>query len=421
MRLTDTAVRTRKPGPKAIKMSDGGGLYLLLNPKGMRWWRWDYRRPVTGKRNTLSLGTYPEISLAEARSRRDDVRRQLALGIDPGEHRHTTKAASLESASNSFEAVAREWLAIRAHEWTAGQLKKERSRLENHAFPWIGKVPVSELGVSQIRPLIERVSKAGHLEQAHRLRFQISRVFQFAIASGRADRDPAGDLKAVLPSRRKQNFATITDPKKVGQLLRAIDGFEGTFTTACALKLAPLLFCRPGELRAAEWSEFDLSHPEGPQWVIPATRRKLRKAEKENPNTPPHIVPLCTQAVAILDELRPLTGSKRFLFPGARDPKRPMSDMTINAALRRLGYEKEEMTGHGFRHMATTLLNELGFNRDAIERQMAHKEPGVRGVYNKAQHLPERRQMMQAWADYLDGLKSGAKVVPLSRTRQPST
>lgn len=415
MPLTDTAIRTRKPGPKPIKMTDGGGLYLLLRPDGARWWRWDYRRPVTGKRNTLSLGTYPEVGLAEARARRDEHRRQRALGIDPGEHRQTTKAATLESAANSFEAVAREWLAVKAHEWVPTQLKKERGRLEKHAFPWIGKLPIADLNVAHIRPLIERVSKAGHLEQAHRLLFVISRVFKFAVASGRADRDPAADLKAMLPSRRKQNFPTITDPSKVGALLRAIDGFDGTFVTACALKLAPLLFCRPGELRAAEWAEFDLDHKDGPQWVIPPARRKLRKADKENPNTPPHIVPLCTQAVAILEELRPLTGSKRYLFPGARDPKRPMSDGAINAALRRLGYPKEEMTGHGFRHMATTLLNELGFNPDAIERQMAHKEPGVRGVYNKAQHMPERRKMMQSWADYLDGLKNGAKVTPIKR------
>lgn len=415
MPLTDTAIRTRKPGLKPLKMTDGEGLYLLLGPGGARWWRWDYRRPITGKRNTLSLGTYPEVGLSAARALRDELRRQRARGIDPGEHRQTTKAAKLENAANSFEAVAREWLAVKAHEWTPAQHKRERTRLENHAFPWVGKVPVADLSVAHIRPVIERVSNAGHLEQAHRLRFEISRVCQFAVASGRMDRDPAADLKAVLPSRRKQNFPTITDPAKVGALLRAIDGFEGTFVTACALKLAPLLFCRPGELRAAEWAELDFGHRDGPQWVIPAARRKLRRADKENPNTPPHIVPLCAQAVAILEELRPLTGGKRYLFPGARSSSRPMSDMTVNAALRRLGYPKEEMTGHGFRHMATTLLNELGFNRDAIERQMAHKEPGVRGVYNKAEHLPERRRMMQAWADYLDSLKSGAKVTPIRR------
>lgn len=405
MALTDTAIRTRKPGPKPIRMSDGGGLYLLLQPTGGRWWRWDYRRPVTGKPNTLSFGTYPEIGLADARALRDDARKLRAKGIDPGEQRKAEKGASEERAANGFEVVAREWLAVRALEWTERQLEKERKRLEKHVFPWIGRLPISDIGVAEVRPLIERLAKQGHLEQAHRLRFQLSRVFRYAIAVERASRDPAADLQAVLPTRRKQNYATITDPTKVGGLLRAIDGYAGTFATACALKLAPLLFVRPGELRAAEWSEFDLDNPDGPQWVIPPARRKLRRAEKENPSTPPHIVPLSRQALGILESLRPLTGDKRFLFPGARTSSRPMSDNTINAALRRLGYDKTAMTGHGFRHMATTLLNELGFNPDAIERQMSHKEPGVRGVYNKATHIPERRAMMQAWADYLDGLK----------------
>ncbi len=415
MPLTDTALRTRKPGLKPVRMPDGGGLYLLLNPNGSRYWRWDYRRPITKTPNTLSLGTYPEISLAEARVRRDELRRQKALGIDPSEHRATTKAAGLESAANSFETIAREWLAVKAHDWTTVHHDKEHDRLQNHAFPWIGKLPIAEVGVTEIRALLTRVAKRGHGEQAHRLRFQISRVFKHAVATERATHDPAAALGAVLPSRRKANYATITNPPEVGALLRAIDGFEGTFVTACALKLAPLLFCRPGELRGAEWSEFDLEHKEGAQWVIPAARRKLKKADKENPNTPPHIVPLSTQALAVLNELHPLTGNKKFLFPGARSPKQSMSDMTVNAALRRLGYSKEEFTGHGFRHMATTLLNELSFNRDAIERQMAHKEPGVRGVYNKAEYLPERRVMMQAWADYLDGLKCGGNVVPIRK------
>jgi integrase len=412
MPLTDASIRTKKPGSKPIKMADGGGLYLLMNPNGSRWWRLDYR--FGGKRKTLSMGVYPDTGLADARAKRDSARKLLAAGSDPGLQRKAAKMIGEERAANSFEVVAREWLAVKAHEWTVRQHDKERDRLQNHAFPWIGKLPVTEIGVAEIRPLLDRIAKRGHLEQAHRLRFQLSRVFQFAVATERASRDPAADLKAVLPSRRKKNYATITDPAKVGELLRAIDGHGGTFSVNCALQLAPMLFVRPGELRAAEWAEFDLEHDSGPRWIIPAPRRKLRKADKENPNTPPHVVPLSAQALAILDELRPLTGHKRFLFPGARDPKRPMSDNTVNAALRRLGYDKETMTGHGFRHMATTLLNELGFNPDAIERQMSHKEPGVRGVYNKAEHLPERRRMMQAWADYLDSLRNSAgKVVPI--------
>lgn len=236
-------------------------------------------------------------------------------------------------------------------------------------------------------------------------------MFKYAVAAEYATRDPAADLSATLPSRRRQNYPTITDPVLVGELLRAIDSFNGTLVVSCALKLAPLLFVRPGELRGAEWSEFDMDHTDGPRWAIPATRRKLRKAQKEDPRTLPHTVPLSSQATAILEELRPLTGGKRLLFPGVRARDRPISDMTTNAALRRLGYDKETMTGHGFRHMASTLLNEQGFKSEAIERQLSHKEPGVRGVYNKAEYLPERIKMMQAWADYLDALRIDSRKV----------
>ena len=416
MALTDTAIRKAIPGAKPTKLTDSGGLYVLLKPDGARWWRWDYRRPLTGKRNTLSLGTYPDTGLADARAKRDEARKLLARGLDPGEQRKATKTARKEGAANSFEVIAREWLVVKAPEWTSKQHDKERDRLQNHAFPWIGKLPITEVGVAEIRPLLDRIAKRGHLEQAHRLRFQLSRVFKYAIAAEYASRDPAADLSATLPSRRKHNFPTITDPVQVGGLLRAIDGFEGTLPVSCALKLAPMLFVRPGELRAAEWSEFDLDHPEGPRWSIPPARRKLRKAQKEDPQTPPHIVPLPTQALAILDELRPVTGQRQHLFPGVRSCKRPISDMTVNAALRRLGYDKETLTGHGFRHMASTLLNELGFNPDAIERQLSHKEPGVRGVYNKAEYLPERKKMMQAWATYLDALrKDPKKIVAVKR------
>ena len=269
--------------------------------------------------------------------------------------------------------------------------------------------------MSEIRPLIERVAKAGYVEQARRLRFQLSRVFQFAVATDRAERDPAADLKAVLSSPRKQNFAHITDPTRIGELLRAIDGFTGTFPVACALKLAPMWFCRPGEVRMAEWAHFDLDS-EHPTYIIPPSNRKLRKAEKENPSTPSHIVPLSEQAVTILLELQPLTGRGKYLFPGARDPKRHMSDGAINAALARIGF-KGELVGHGFRHMASTLLREMNWSADAVERQLSHKEPGIAGIYNKAQHLPERQKMMQAWSDYLDTLKANTtdKVVPLKK------
>lgn len=412
MALTELAIRKAQPAPKPLKLTDGGGLYLLLRPDGARWWRMDYRRPVTGKRNTLSLGVYPDVGLADARAKRDAARRLLASGVDPGEQRKAEKVAGQERAANSFEVVAREWLAVKAHEWSESQHKKEKARLEKHAFPWIGGKPAAELGVAEIRPLLERVKKGGHLEQARRLRFQLSRVFQFAIATDRAERDPAADLKAVLPNPRKQNFATITDPARVGELLRAIDGFSGTFPVACALKLAPMWFCRPGEIRMAEWSHFELDG-EHPTYAIPPSNRKLRRADKENPNTPPHVVPLSLQAVAILRELHPLTGRGKYLFPGARDSRRHMSDGAINAALARIGF-KGELVGHGFRHMASTLLREMGWSSDVVERQLSHKEPGIAGIYNKAQHLAERRRMMQAWADYLYTLKADAALQPPS-------
>ena len=412
MSLTDIAIRKTAPGAKPIKLIDSGGLYLRLMPNGARWWRWDYRRPLTGQRNTLGLGAYPDTGLADARAKRDEARKLLARGIDPGEQRKATKAARRRATANSFEVIAREWLMVRKPAWTAKQHDKERRRLENHAFPWIGKLPITDIGVAEIRPLLQRIAKRGHLEQAHRLRFQLSRIFKYAIAAEYATRDPAADLSATLPSRRTQHFPTITDPDQVGALLRAIDAFDGTFAVACALKLAPLLFVRPGELRAAEWPEIDLDHPDGARWSIPPIRRKLRKAQKEDPKTPPHIVPLSAQAVAILKELHKVTGQGELLFPGVRARSRPISDMTINAALRRLGYDSDTMTGHGFRHMASTLLNEMGFNGDAIERQLAHKEPGVRGIYNQAEHLPERIRMMQAWADYLARLRAGIKTPP---------
>jgi integrase len=409
MALTDTAIRKPKPTDKPQKLTDGAGLYLLLNPNGSRWWRFDYR--FDGKRKTLSMGTYPDTGLADARERRDAARKLLAQGVDPGVQRKAVKAAGDERAANSFEVIAREWLAVKQPEWTRGQYGKERDRLENHAFPRIGAVPIANIGVAEIRPLLAHVVKQGHIEQAHRLRHQLSRVFRFAVATERASRDPAADLRDTLPARQPKNHPTITDPAQVGELMRAIEGFTGTFSVQCALKLAPLWFCRPGEIRMAEWVHFDLES-ENPSYTVPPVNRKLKKAAKENPQTPPHVVPLSRQALEILRELHPLTGHGRYLFPGARDPKRHMSDGAINAALARIGY-KGIITGHGFRHMARTLLGEMGWSAEALERQLSHKEPGVAGVYNKAQHLPERRKVMQAWADYLDGLRSGGQVVPL--------
>ncbi len=403
-KLTDTAIRRAKPADKPVRLFDGGGMYLEVSPAGSKLWRLKYR--VAGREKRLALGIYPDVGLGAARQRRDEARKLIATGIDPGAHRKAERAAGAERAANSFEVVAREWLAVKAHEWTPTQLDKETSRLENHAFPGIGGRPIGSLGVRDIRPLIDRVAKAGHLEQAHRLRFQLSRVFQFAVATERAERDPAADLKAVLPSRRKQRYPTITDPDQIGELLRAIDGFTGTFPVACALRLAPLWFCRPGEIRMAEWAQINLDG-KTPTYAVPPVNRKLRRADKEHPDTQPHIIPLSRQALMILRELHQLTGRGRYLFPGARDPRRHMSDGALNAALARIGF-KDVLVGHGFRHMASTLLRELGWEKDVVEQQLSHKEPGVSGVYNLAQYLPQRRKMMQAWADHLDHLRGEA-------------
>jgi integrase len=405
MPLSDTAIRNAKPSDKPLKVTDGGGMYLLLNPNGSRWWRLDYR--FGGRRKTLSMGIYPDTGLKDAREKRDEARKLLAAGVDPGAQRKALKIAGSDNAANCFEVVAREWLAVKKREWTPGQYEKETDRLENHAFPWIGRQPIADIGVAEIRPLLARIVKRGHIEQAHRLRNQLSRVFRFAVATERASRDPAADLRDTLPARQPENYPTIIDPTQVGGLLRAMDGFTGTFVVDCALKLAMLWYCRPGEIRQAEWAQFELDG-ENPAYIVPPRIRKLRKAAKENPNTLPHVVPLSRQAIAILRELHQLTGRGRYVFPGARSTSRHMSDGAVNAALARLGY-KGIITGHGFRHMARTLLGELGWNPEALERQLSHVEPGVSGVYNKAKHLPERRKIMQAWADYLDELKQGPR------------
>lgn len=408
--LTNARVRQAAPGDKPYNLYDTGGLYLTISPAGAKWWRLKYR--FAGREKRIGLGAYPVVSLANARDARDKARLTIRAGNDPGMVKRAENARQKVAVANTFEAVAREWLAVKKNGWVASQYWKEQRRLEIHAFPWIGKTPISDLGTAEIRPLLDRLVKRGTLDMAHRLRQQISAVFRYAGRDDRVSRDPAGSLAGTLPEHTKRNYSTLTHPNDVAELLRAIEGFKGQFSTACALRLAPLLFVRPGELRAAEWAEVDLDTSE---WRIPASRRKLKKKLKEDPNTPPHIVPLAAQAAATLRELQALTGEGKYLFPGARDVKRPMSNATINAALRRLGYDRETMTGHGFRHMASTMLNELGWNPDAIERQLSHKGQGMRAVYNKAEYLDERRRMMQAWADYLDTLKQGGNVVPIRK------
>ncbi len=401
--LTEPKLRHARPCEKPYKLTDGGGLYLLITPTGRRqggkWWRFDYR--FAGRRKTLSFGTYPDVTLKAARGKRDAARRLLAEGADPGEARKAEKRAGNEG---TFKAVALEWHTKQSEKWDAGHADRVMKRLERYVFPWIGDRQIKAITSPDLLALLRSVESSGKIELAHRVHQIVSQAFRYAVATGRAERDPSADLKGALTPVKTVNRAAVTTPQAVGELLRAIDSYTGSLTTKCALRLAPLTFVRPGELRRAEWPEFDLN---AATWRIPAAKMKMRAD---------HIVPLSHQAVAIIRELQPLTGRGRYLFPSERTHDRPMSENTINAALRRMGYAKDEMTGHGFRAMASTLLNEQGWNKDVIERQLAHAERNkVRAAYNRAEHLPERRKMMQAWADYLDSLKAGADVVPLKR------
>jgi len=401
MTLTAIAARNAKPREKPYKLAAGSGIYLEVMPTGARYWRMKYR--YGGKEKRLAFGVFPEVSLADAREAAEKARAQLRNGLDPGAARKADKLARVTASEASFEIVAREWLAKQGH-MAETTHDKAKWTLETHAFPWIGSRPISEITPPELLSVFRRLESRGKLETAQRLQQRCGQVFRYAVATGRAQRDPTGDLRGALETPKKQHRAAITDANKIGELLRAIDGYTGNFVTVSALKLSPLVFLRPGEVRSAEWDEFDLDAAE---WRIPATKMKMR-AE--------HIVPLSTQAVAILRELHPLTGERRYLFPSIRDPKGCMSEGTITAALRRLDYTGAEMSAHGFRAMASTRLNELGWAPDVIERQLAHQERNkVRAAYNRAQHLGERRKMMQSWADYLDGLRRGAVVTPIKR------
>jgi integrase len=397
--LTPSAVQNAKPQGKPYKLADERGMYLLVKPDGARWWRFDYRRPDAGKRNTLSLGVYPDVSLKRAREKRDEARKLLADGIDPGDKRKAESAASAET----FEAVAREWFAKFSTKWAAGHADKVIRRLERDVFPWIGAKPIAKLAAPDVLDVLRRIEARGAIETAHRASQNCGQVFRYAVATGRAQADVTRDLRGSLTPWKPEHYASITDPAQVGALLRAIDGFTGTFPVHCALKLLPLVFTRPGELRQAQWLELDL---DAAVWNVPAERMKLRL---------PHVVPLSTQAVAILRDLYPLTGRGRYVFPGARSSKKPLSDMALNAGLRRLGFDKGMITAHGFRAMARTILDEhLAFRPDFIEHQLAHavRDPNGR-AYNRTAHLPERRKMMQAWANHLDILRIGAKAIPI--------
>lgn len=409
MALTDMAIRNAKPAAKQQKLFDGGGLHVLVTPSGGKRWVLKYR--FGGKEKSLSLGTYPTVTLVEARKRRDEARDKLAAGTDPSETKKAEKRTQRLNAENSFEAIAREWHAKYAPTWSDGHGARILRRLEVDAFPWIGGKPFADLAPPDVLDVLRRVEKRGALETAHPLHANIGQACRYAVATGRAQRDVSADLRGALPPVQVEHMASITDPKQVAELLRSIDGYQGTLPVLCALRLAPLLFQRPGELRAAEWIEFDL---DATTWEIPSDRMKRTKQGKAAGGA--HIVPLPAQAIAILRELYALTGNGRFLFPSVRIKDRPMSDNTVNAALRRLGYDGNTMTGHGFRATARTILDEvLGVPAAIIEAQLAHavKDPLGR-AYNRTAHLVQRREMMQKWADYLDRIKAGAQVIQFS-------
>ncbi len=401
MSLTDSAIRNAKPQEKPYKLFDSGGLYLVVAPSDGKWWRLKYR--FDGKEKKLSLGVYPTITLKDARDRRDEAKKQLANGIDPSQNRKAVRSARAELLSNSFEVIAREWIVKKGTRWSESYQGRILWRLEKDVFPWLGERPIAEIKAADILPVLKRIEERPAPELAARAFQYCGQIFRYAVATSRAESDVTLSLRGALEPTKRKHMAALTEPKAVGELLRAIDGYESYFVTKCALQLAPLVFVRPGELRGAEWSEIDLDKAE---WNIPAERMKMRES---------HLVPLSRQAVAILKEAQTFTGGGRYVFPCARTTHRPMSNNAINAALRRMGFTKDEMTGHGFRATARTILDEvLGVRVEYIEHQLAHavRDPLGR-AYNRTTHLPQRREMMQAWADYLDGLKMGAQVIPM--------
>ena len=390
--LTDKAIRALKPQDKPYKASDGAGLYLLVQSTGARLWRLKYR--FAGKEKLAALGVYPEVSLADARSRRDELRRLLASGVDPSSHRRAKKAAQVNAAANSFEVIAAEWFEKKSPGWVPKHSTKIIERLRRDVYPFLGSRPIAEITAPDVLAVLRLIEERGAIETAYRALGDISSIFRYAIATARATSNPCRDLRGALKPKSTRHLAAITDPRAIPNLLIAIDGYKGGHIARCALRLAPLLFVRPGELRSARWEDIDLDAAE---WRFIASKTKQ-----------PHIVPLATQAVAIFRELKPLTGHREFAFPSTRSPQRPMSENTINAALRSLGIESDVMCGHGFRAMARTVLEEhLKFAPHLIEAQLAHAVRDANGrAYNRTTHLEERRRMMQQWADYLSALKN---------------
>lgn len=391
MALTATAVKAAKAKRKQYRLYDERGLYLQVSPSGGKYWRFKYR--VDGRERVLALGVFPEIGLADARDRREAARRLVARGIDPGKQRRARREARAKARQDSFEVIGREW--AQRQRWTERHRDRVLARLKNDIFPQIGSDAITAIDAPQILAALRRVEARGAVDTAHRERGYTSQIFRYAIATGRAVHDPAADLKGALTATKTKHFASITDPRQIGPLLVAIDGYQGTEVVRLALRLMPYVFLRPGNFRSAEWSQIDFR---GREWRIPEDRMK-RPA--------PHIIPLAPQVVDMLEYLYKLSGHRsEYLFPSLRTISRPLSENTLNAALRRLGYSKFDLTGHGFRHMASTLLHEQGFNSDAVERQLAHLDRNeTRATYNYAEYLQERRIMMQSWADYLDELR----------------
>jgi integrase len=386
-------VRGAKGRERPYKLRDSRGLYLLVTPKLQRYWRFNYR--FDGKQKSIAFGVYPEVGLADARALRDEARKQISKGLDPVAEEKRTKAEIEAAKNNSFQNVATEWLAKIEAEGRAGITLSKIQWLLGQAYPFLGDRPIHEIKATDVLAALRSVEAHGKHESARRMRSECSRVFRYGIATGRCERDVAADLRGALIAPKVTHLAAITKPEKFKQLLHAIDGYEGHPVTALALQILPQVFVRPGELRHAEWTKFDFDKQ---VWTIPDAKMKMRA---------PHAVPLSTQVIAMLAKLRILTGKATFLFPSIRTDTRPMSENTINAALRRLGYAQSEMTGHGFRTTASTLLNEMGkWNPDAIERQLAHADSNsVRRIYARGEYWKERVAMMQAWSDYIDGLR----------------
>lgn len=390
MALTDVKIRSARPKDRPYKLFDAHGLYLLVTPTGARYWRLKFYH--ARKERLLALGTFPTVTLRAARDGAAAARVKLADGIDPGAARRAARAPVTGGTGATFESVAREWHAKHTANFDTKHAAAILRRLEKDVVFYLSARPVAEITAPELLSVLRRVEERGALGAAHRLHQYCSRIFRYAIATGRAERDPAADLRGALPpTAREQHHAAVTEPREVGALMRAIASYPGSHVVRCALKLSALTFVRPGELRKAEWCEIDL---EGATWRIPAAKMKMKQE---------HLVPLSTQAVEVLRELQPLTGRGRYIFTGAWNPNRPMSGVAVLSALRRMGYGTDEMTAHGFRTTASTLLNEMGWSSDAIERQLAHApRDAVRAAYNRAEYLTERRKMMQAWADRLE-------------------